>query len=57
MNDTTPEREQQPAQGNHLGAGRAVGTATIQIIRAGTGKVETYDLTFTEQPQQPQQEG
>ena len=31
----------------------AIATATVQIIRAKTGKVETYDLTFTPVPDEP----
>lgn len=44
-----PELQSQPA----------VMTATIQITRAGTGKVETHTLTFTplQADEQPTQEG
>lgn len=34
-----------------LKAQQAVATAQIQVTRAGTGKVETYDLTFTPLPE------
>ena len=40
-----------------LKAQQAVMHATIQVTRAETGKVETYDLTFTPLPadQQPKE--
>ena len=45
--------EQTPPQGPNLGAQDAIATATVTIIRAKTGKVETYDLTFTPLPDEP----
>lgn len=33
-----------------LKAQQAIATATIQVTRAGTGKVEEYELTFTPLP-------
>ncbi len=44
--------EQKPAE---LQAQPAAMTAQIQIIRAGTGKVEDYTLTFTPLPEEQQQ--
>ena len=35
-----------------LKAGNAIAKATIQITRAGTGKVEEYELTFTPESEQ-----
>ena len=51
-NLTENERPKSPA----LGAQDAVATATVTIVRAGTGKVETYDLRFTPMPADPASE-
>lgn len=48
--------EQQAPAGPALQAQPAVMTAQIQIIRAGTGKVEHYDLTFTPLPDEQPKE-
>lgn len=52
------EQPQAPA-GPALQSQPAIATAQIQIIRAGTGKVEDYTLTFTpvQADEQPKQEG
>lgn len=39
-----------------LKAQQAIATAQIQIIRAGTGKVEDYTLTFTPIPDEQPKE-
>lgn len=39
-----------------LKSANAIATATIQITRAGTGKVEEYELTFTPEPEQQDKE-
>lgn len=48
--------QQQAPPGPVLQAQPAVMTAQIQIIRAGTGKVENYDLTFTPLPDEQPKE-
>ena len=48
------DQDQQPAA--VLQAKPAVMTAQISITRAGTGKVEHYDLTFTPLPEPTPQE-
>lgn len=40
-------------QVNKLKAGEAALTATVQITRAATGKVEEYQLTFNPLPDEP----
>jgi hypothetical protein len=40
-----------------LAASQATLTAEVQIIRAGTGKVENYTLTIAPDPEQPEPEG
>ena len=40
-------------QVNKLKAGEAALTATVQITRATTGKVEEYQLTFKPLPDEP----
>lgn len=49
------EQQPQPQEPNQMAAQPAVMTAQVQIIRAGTGKVEDYTLTFTPIPDEPQQ--
>ena len=49
MNDTTDTAPLTP-EPNEAKAQHAVLTATVQIKRKDTGKVETYTLTGTTQP-------
>ena len=44
---------EQVSQPHNLQSQQSVATATIQIIRAGTGKVEDFTLTFTPLPEAP----
>lgn len=47
--------EQQSQNGPALQSQPATLSASIQIIRAGTGKVETYDLVLTPAEEQPKE--
>lgn len=52
MSDDTTNAQRPEVE---LAAQPAVMTAQVQIIRAGTGKVEDYTLTFTGLPEEQQQ--
>jgi hypothetical protein len=53
MDEQKQPQQPEPAR---LIAQHAVMTAQVQIVRAGTGKVEDYTLTFTPGSEEPQQE-
>lgn len=42
-----PQEQPKPLDHNDFAAGEAILHATIQITRAATGKVETYEITGT----------